>query len=126
MLWALARASVEVQEEDLSGIMVLIKELSRAVLVSDRRYVNLVQLLALKVREDCSRSGVNRRKAAKCVGKIEELNLKVQHLADSLQKVVRLQAQLTARDVQLTAVCLASSRSTRVLEELTQGHMSLQ
>lgn len=42
--------------------------------------------------------------------KIEELSMKVQLLPDESQKVERLHAQVTARDVELTAMRVAASK----------------
>lgn len=79
--------------------------------MSKESYLGFVQQLAGEMKDARVKSVVDRRKVAECDGKIEQLNLKVQLLADDLQKVVSLRAQQTARDVELTAMHVAASRS---------------
>lgn len=57
--------------------------------------------------------------------KTEELNLKVQLLADDSENVAKLQAQVMARDVALPAKHVGKSPSTKALKTMTLNHVSL-
>lgn len=71
------------------------------------------------------KSEVDRSKVVESDGKIEELRLKVQLLADESQKVARLQAKRIGQDVKLTYMSVAASRSTKEFGTMFQDHASL-
>lgn len=52
--------------------------------------------------------------------------MKVQRLVDDLEKLAWLPAQVTAKDLELTATRVASPRSTRALDAMTRVDELLQ
>lgn len=71
------------------------------------------------MKDDHQKSEIYRRKVAERDKMSEELNLKVQLLADDSYQMARLQALLTARDMEMTAMRMVASRSTKGLPALT-------
>lgn len=71
--------------------------------VSRKGYADLVHQLAGAVRVAHLKSEVYRLELAERDGKIKKLNLKVQLLADGLEKVARLRTQMTKKDWELTS-----------------------
>lgn len=101
LLWDQAADSIEVLEEHSSTFRALIDDTGSAVPVSKTEYVDLVQRLAGEVKDARQKSEADERKLAERDTKNEELNLKVQLLADDSEKIARFQAKVTTRNVEL-------------------------
>lgn len=123
--WAQVGDAVRLLELGLTVTRVLVNEIGCTLLASKKRYVDLVQQLAVKVKDTRWKSEVDRSELAERHGKIEKLRLKVQLFADDFENVARIQAQVTAKDVELTASRVAASPSARLLDEITRTHASL-
>lgn len=124
-LWAQSRDAVELSEEGLNATRALVKEVGFAVPVFKKGYVDLVYQFARVVKDACRTSGVDRGEMAKRDRKVEELSLKVQFSVDNSEKVTWLQAQVTGKDVALTAARVASSWSAKMLDAMTHVYASL-
>lgn len=84
--------------------------------------VDLVEQLDRVVEKARLRSEVESPELVERNGKIEELDLKVQLLADDLKKVEQLQAQVTAKFVKLTTVRVTLPLSIEALDTMTAAH----
>lgn len=88
-------------------------------------YTDLVRQVAGEVKVTRRKSVADLREWVEREGSPEQLECNVQLLADNLEKVVRLQAQMTSKDMALTAACVAGSRSTMPLDPESQAHVLL-
>lgn len=91
-LWAHAGDAFEFSEERLNPARALLKEVSWAEQVSKNDYVDIVQQLAREVKEARWKSEIDQDELAERNGKIEEVNLQVQRMADDSEKVARIHA----------------------------------
>lgn len=78
------------------------------------------------MKEAGQKSDVDRRELSERDEKIEELELRVQLLADGLENVTRIQSKVTSKDVKVTATPVALLPSSKALDVMTQAHASLQ
>lgn len=87
--------------------------------------VNLVLWVAQEVRDARQKAEADKRKLTKRGDKIEELSLKAQLLANDAERIAILQRQVSIHYIELTAMHVAASQSTKALEVRTQGYASL-
>lgn len=113
-------------EERRNASRASLKETGCGVPISEKGHVDVVYQLAREVRKSLLKSEVDRRELADRDGKIEELNLKVQLLADDSENVAWLKTQGTAKEAEFIASPVAPSRLTKAQDAKIRTYASLQ
>lgn len=109
LLCVQAGDAIELSEKTLSATGVIVKDIGCAMPASEKGYVYLVRKLAGDLKGARQKSVADLCGLLEQDGKIEELRLKVQFLADYSKTLARLQVQMSAENVRLTAALVAAS-----------------
>lgn len=94
------------------------KKVGCAVPVSKKGCVKVVQQLAREVKKVRQKVEAEMGKLAESEDNSEELELRMQLVVDDFEKMARMHAQITARDVEVNPMRVTVSRSTKPLETI--------
>lgn len=125
LLLAQAVDSTKVLEKGVSVTRALIDEVAFAIRVCKKGYVDFISQLAGLVNDAHSESEVDRRRFVGRDENIKERSLELQLLAKECNKGSCSQAPVTAPDVALAVMHVASLRSTKALWAMNRDHLSL-